>query len=89
VVERLCGAEAVRSPEATRRALRRLFSGQGNGDPFEAARILAAVPELDGELDETGFCKFRAVELPEQALIVEGLPEQTTVVIAIDRPSHE
>jgi len=70
-----------------RRALLRLFGGQGNNDPFETARILAAVPELDGEVDETGFCKFRAVELPEQALNLEGLPEHTAVVIVIDHPN--
>jgi hypothetical protein len=85
MVARLAGVEAVRSPEATRKALLRLFSGQG-GDPFETARILAAVPELDGEVDEAGFCRFAAVELPEQAASLEGLPEQTTVLIVIDRP---
>jgi hypothetical protein len=88
VVERLCGGDAVRSADSVRKALLRLFSGQSPGEPFETARILAAVPELDGEVDETGFCKFRPVELPEQALIVDSLPEQTTVAIVIDAPGH-
>jgi hypothetical protein len=89
VVERLCGGEAVCSAEMARKGLLRLFAGQGTGEPFETARILAAVPELEGEVDETGFCKFRAVELPEQALAVDGLPEHTTVAIVIDRPGHD
>ncbi len=88
VVQRLCGPEAARGGEAMRRALLDLFAGRGRPDPFETARILAAVPELDGKVDDTGLCRFRAVELPEQAGAVEALPEQTAVVVVIDRPGH-
>jgi hypothetical protein len=84
VLQRLCGPDAVPGADAARKALLRLFNGQGTGDPFETARILAAVPELDGDMDETGCGEFRTVELPDQAHLVDALPEQTTVVIVID-----
>jgi hypothetical protein len=89
VVQRLCGPEATRGAETMRRALLEVFAGRGRGDPFETARILAAVPELDGKVDDRGFCKFRPVELPEQAQVLDGLPEHTAVVIVIDRPARE
>ena len=84
MLERLCGAEATRSSDAARRAVTALLAGGGGGEPFEAARVLAAVPELDGEMEEGGFCKFRPFDLPEQAAHVEELPSRTVVLVVLD-----
>ena len=81
MLERLCGPDAVRSGEA--KAVVRLFAGQDDGDPFQAVRVLAAVPEMDGELEEGGFWKS-AFDLPE-AGHVDDLPEKMTVVVVIVR----
>jgi hypothetical protein len=85
MLERLCGPEATRSSDAARRAISALLAGRSAGDPFESARILAAVPELDGEMDEGGFCKFKPFDLPEQAGHVDELPSKTVVVVVLDR----
>jgi hypothetical protein len=83
VLERLCGSEALRGPAAVRESLARLFAGHSRQDSFEASRILAAVPDLDGEVDATGFCKFAAFELPELACVVDRLPEGTNLAIVL------
>jgi hypothetical protein len=87
MVERLCGADATRSSDAARKAITNLLSGHSAVDPFEAARILAAVPEMDGELDEGGFCKFEPFDLPEQAGHVDELPSKTVVAVVVDQRS--
>jgi hypothetical protein len=88
VLERLCGPDLARGADIVRKVLTRLFAGQSGRDPFETARILAAVPDLDGEVDATGFCKFKPVDLPEQAAaLVDELPEHTAVVVVIARVS--
>jgi hypothetical protein len=86
MMERLCGAESTRSDESARKALSRLLAGRGDGDAFETARILAAVPEMDGEMDGSGFCRFRYFEVPEQAGHVDELPERTMLVVVIGKP---
>lgn len=86
MLERLCGAEATRSSDAARKAVAGVLAGRSDSDPFETARILAALPEMDGKLDEGGFCKFKPFDLPEQAANVDHLPERMTVVVVIDRP---
>lgn len=86
MVERLCGHESTRTSELALRSISDILSGRADGDPFEAARILAAVPELDGKLDEGGFCKFKPFDLPEQAGHVDELPERMVIVVVIDRP---
>jgi hypothetical protein len=85
MLERLCGPEATRSSDAARRAISALLAGRAGGDPFESARVLAAVPEMDGEMDEGGFCKFKPFDLPEQAGHVAELPGKTVVVVVLDR----
>jgi hypothetical protein len=86
MLERLCGAAATRSSDAASEALGRLLSGRSDADPFEAARVLAAVPELNGEVDEGGFCKFKPFDLPEQAGHVDELPAKTVLLVVVDHP---
>lgn len=86
MIERLCGPDAARSPEMARKAFTKLLSGEGDTDPLEAARILAAVPELEGEMETGGFGRFPHFELPEQASCVDELPERTTVIVVINTP---
>jgi len=85
MLERLCGPDSTRSSDAARKAISGLLSGQSAVEPFEAARVLAAVPEMNGELDEDGFCKFPPFDLPEQAGHVDELPARTVVVVVVDR----
>jgi hypothetical protein len=85
MLERLCGADSTRSSDAARKAICGLLSGHSAIEPFEAARVLAAVPEMNGELDEDGFCKFQPFDLPEQAGHVDELPARTVVVVVVDR----
>lgn len=85
MLERLSGADSTRSSDAAREAVAALLGGRSAIDPFEAARVLAAVPEMDGEVDEDGFCKFAPFDLPEQAGHVDELPAKTVVVVVVDR----
>jgi hypothetical protein len=85
MLERLAGAEATRSSDAARKAVSGVLSGRSVLESFEAARVLAAVPEMDGEIDEEGFCKFDPFDLPEQAGHVDELPPKSVVVVVVDR----
>src|SRR5262245_8775945 len=85
MLERLCGSDSTRSSDVARKAIAGLLAGRSPVEPFEAARVLAAVPEMDGEVDEGGFCKFAPFDLPEQAGHVDELPARTVVVVVVKR----
>jgi hypothetical protein len=54
MIERLCGPRT--SPPTARIALQRLFPGEGEAEPGQIARVLAAVPEMSGEFGPGGKC---------------------------------
>src|SRR5207248_2918277 len=86
VVDRLKAAAAKEGNEKP--SLREVFRDDLVARSFEVARVLAAVPELEGTIDENGACEFHRITLPETCSAIP-LPEEVTIVVVIDRYPEE
>lgn len=81
VVARL-KATAAAEEGSSLSSLRDVFQDNLMARSSEVARLLAAVPELDGIIDATGAGIFRSFPLPESCATVV-LPEDVTIVVVI------
>jgi hypothetical protein len=88
VLERFCGANALRSGDWTLSALRHLFEGESRRDPREIARVLSAVPEMSGPIGPDGAIELR-FDLPAQASDFEALPDGMAIVALIGQAVSE
>ena len=64
-------------------ALRHVFRRETLARDFEAARVLSALPELEGGL-EGGCARFERVVLPPGCGELRALPGRVLVVVAVD-----
>jgi hypothetical protein len=85
VLERLRAADPALREEPDDTLPGKVFQNERVAANWEVARILSAVPELEGQLDENGHGDFPPCPLPENCPI-RSLPEDVHVVVVLDAP---
>lgn len=66
--------------------LQTVFRPEWVGYNLEAARILSALPEMDGTVDQDGAGAFDPAPLPDACRDITAIPERVYLVVAIDGP---
>lgn len=83
--QRLRKAEPSLSEEPSAEGLLRLVNDETLRSNLEVARILSAIPELEGSVDESGSGRCTALALPDSCDDIDALPEDVFVVIVLDK----
>jgi hypothetical protein len=87
VVERL--SQAIEAPgQAGESVLPRVFSAEVVAGNLEVARVLSAVPELEGIVNADGSGTTSLAAIPPTSPPVEVVPPAVTIVVVIDNPTE-
>jgi len=88
VLKRLRSVDPSLQSEADDTLPGKVFQNERVATNWEVARILSALPELEGPLDERGRGHFRSVPLPENCPI-RCLPADVHIIVVLGAPAEE
>ncbi len=84
VFHKLLSMDSLHTPAEAPSVFGRILKDEFLRDNADAARLLSAVPELDGTVDEMGIGICDAIEIPRSS---PPLPQHLYIVVVIDQPA--